>query len=403
MEAKLLAAFLQSHEALKQLLSTINHTPANFSDQGQIIFDAIQAFYENDPEASSVDKELLLEKLEARLNNDKQFERFKAIIDDFEEVSVPNVIDAYLEHCRTEVRLELSTALLQEQKDKKVRDLIDRWEALADGYFAEDVEETEVYEDVAVADILGITERKNLIPIYPHALNEKIDGGAVKGDHIVIAGRVEEGKSLFAINMACGFCRDGYRVLYVGNEDSPQRMLPRFLSRMSGLTKFELAREPEEAERIARSKGWENLIFASIPSGTFSQIEGLIDNHNPDIVIVDQLRNLSVGIEDGVQQLEKAAKGMRRIIKKHNILGISITQSNNDEARINKLVNEMCDVDSSNVGIPGQADLMIMLGSNEDFRNKNRRMINIPKNKMSGYHGYFPVSIDPALSKVRSI
>jgi hypothetical protein len=55
----------------------------------------------------------------------------------------------------------------------------------------------------------------------------------------------------------------------------------------------------------------------------------------------------------------------------------------------------MNDVEWSNTGIPGAADLMIGIGVDEEYLATNKRMLSIPKNKVNGRHGAFPVWIDP--------
>ena len=63
----------------------------------------------------------------------------------------------------------------------------------------------------------------------------------------------------------------------------------------------------------------------------------------------------------------------------------------------------MGDIDSSNTGIPAQADILIGLGANAQDVDMGRRIISLPKNKRGGNHDNFPVQVDLATSTIRSI
>ena len=64
---------------------------------------------------------------------------------------------------------------------------------------------------------------------------------------------------------------------------------------------------------------------------------------------------------------------------------------------------DLGDVDYSNTGIPGQADLMIGLGANDNHKAAGEIVISLPKNKVSAVHEAFAVSTEPHLSKILSI
>ena len=72
---------------------------------------------------------------------------------------------------------------------------------------------------------------------------------------------------------------------------------------------------------------------------------------------------------------------------------MSVTQAG--ESAQNKLVLSMGDVEWSNTGIPGAADLMIGIGLDDEYLSTDKRMLSIPKNKVNGRHGAFPTWINP--------
>jgi archaellum biogenesis ATPase FlaH len=301
------------------------------------------------------------------------------------------------------VAQELSAALLL-GRDGAARPLLERWQNLDMGEIESKNDSAEVYQGLGIEDILAPLARENLFRLWPLSLNEHTDGGACRGDHILISGRVENGKSLLSINLACGLAYDKHKVLYIGNEDSPKRMIPRFVSRFTGMTKDELRANPAAATARLDRMGYNNLIFVGLPpNSSLDQIDALVDKYQPDVVVVDQLRNVSANDNDLTKSLEKVAVGMRQLIKRRNVLGISVVQSMNNNEHINKLIGDMGDVADSKVGVPGQADLIILLGTNEEYRNRNMCMLTLAKNKLSGWHGYFPVQFIPQLSKVEDL
>ena len=102
--------------------------------------------------------------------------------------------------------------------------------------------------------------------------------------------------------------------------------------------------------------------------------------------------------ESRTQALEKAATEARNLARRRNIPVVSVTQAGDSAS--GRAILDRGDIDSSNVGIPGQADLMIGIGATGEMENQNMRTLSFPKNKLSGKHTPISVAIDPLLSKV---
>jgi hypothetical protein len=120
----------------------------------------------------------------------------------------------------------------------------------------------------------------------------------------------------------------------------------------------------------------------------------------PDMIVVDQLKNVAISEDNRALQLDKLARQVRELGIAHNCVTMSVTQAG--ESGSGKLVLGMTDVEWSNTGIPGAADLMIGIGVNEEWDNQGKRMISLPKNKINGRHGSFPVWVDPQLTAFMS-
>ena len=110
------------------------------------------------------------------------------------------------------------------------------------------------------------------------------------------------------------------------------------------------------------------------------------------------MRNIDVKSDNRVVGLERAATEARNLGKRRKVLVVSISQAGDSAS--GKRVLDRGDVDFSNVGIPGQCDLMIGLGADENMERSNLRMISLPKNKISGDHDPIVITIDPTISKV---
>jgi hypothetical protein len=92
---------------------------------------------------------------------------------------------------------------------------------------------------------------------------------------------------------------------------------------------------------------------------------------------------------------------MRKLIKKYDLVGVSVTQA--ADSATNKLVLERGDVYMSNTSLPGDADVLLGIGANDEYKGMSRRMMSLSKNKPGQCHPHFPVLVDEKLSKVISI
>jgi hypothetical protein len=79
---------------------------------------------------------------------------------------------------------------------------------------------------------------------------------------------------------------------------------------------------------------------------------------------------------------------------------VSLTQAGNSAT--DKAVVEISDIDSSKVGIPAQGDLIIAIGADQQMKASGVRIINLPKNKLSGKHEFFEAHFDTTTGVVRT-
>lgn len=396
LQRKLVAAALKDRGAFEAICATSE--PESLPDGLDTIWARVREFYERDPEATRVDADLVGAALAASALNPKRGRADADLLGSIinEEVSVENV-----KHYLHEIKLErtgmaLAAALAGRRPVDEVRSALAAYEeALAD----EDDEEADEPEDWGSV-LRASIDRSSRIPLSPRSLNQHIGGGVIKGHNITIFGRPESGKTALALTMACGFARRGMRVLYIGNEDPIRDLMIRVLSNLSDMTLDEIAQDPERAERLAYEKGAGRVFMRELAPGSIQQIEALVKRHKPDVLFVDQLRNITSGKSDNYTQLlDKNAQAVRALGKKYGMVTVSVTQAGDSAS--GRPILDQGDVDSSNTGIPGAADLMIGVGVTEALDSAGQRMLSLCKNKPGGLRATVLVSLDRFRSKMR--
>jgi archaellum biogenesis ATPase FlaH len=305
---------------------------------------------------------------------------FHTLIDGFGETSVPNLLHEVIEQKRERNSLELTQALTT-NKDEKVSELWAERELLISGDINSD-DRNNVVIAPDLKEIFKARSAENRLSVTPPQLNEALEGGFLRGHHCVLFAVTDLGKTLFSLDLARNFITNGYKVLYVCNEDPLSDLLERFLVSFTGRDKWAVRQHYDKAQALAEKLGWDRMIWAELTPGTLGEIQSLIEEHKPDVLFVDQLRNLDVGENNFVRTLEKAAQGVRKLSKAHNLVAISITQAG--DSADGKAVLGRGDIDNSNVGIPGTADLMLGIGATQDQEFNGIRTFSFPKNKVSG-------------------
>jgi KaiC/GvpD/RAD55 family RecA-like ATPase len=207
---------------------------------------------------------------------------------------------------------------------------------------------------------------------------------------VVVFARPEVGKTLFVVQLACKAARDGHRVLYLGNEEPLSRTVKRAVSCLTGKTNAEIEPRWEAALAAVRKGGLDNVIFHHLEPGTLAEVERCVRVAKPALVIIDQIRNITAEGDSSTVRMEDVQKAVRSMAAKYSFAAVSVTQAGNTAE--NKLFLDMADVDSSKTGIPGACDLMIGLGMEEGDKDRPKRGISLPKNKLGHTHEGFVVS-----------
>lgn len=397
-ESNVLSSAIKDRGAYERIETHVE--TEDLSEQGWVVWDAVQSYYRKDPDAKRCDPELLARSISRKLSSDKHRRVFNDLVLSLAErdTSVSNVVDDLLATKRAAVGQMLANSLLSGQKPNG---LLDKYRTLQE---AEDLtsEEEETRVGFSVLDL--VAERfgeDNLIAVSPSSLNRRLEGGLKPGHHVVLFARPEMGKTAMTIEMMAGFLAQDLKVLYIGNEDPIDDINMRVINRLAGMDKKEVLESPEKADLRARESGYERLFLASLAPGTPYEIERLIEAHKPHVLVIDQLRNLNMGEDNFVLSLEMAATKAREWAKRHQLVVVSVTQAGDSAS--GKATLDLGDVDYSNTGIPAQADVMIGLGANDKNKMRGEVVVSLPKNKVSGNHEWFTLVIHPHLSRLEGI
>ena len=384
LDAQLVAAAIASREAWERVNPFL--VPEDFTPQGAFWWKLIGEWYERDWQAGSVDSSALSDLGLARIPNPKHRETIMGFMGSLPApVSASNSAAVALELKRQNVGLELAAAIASHD-DKKLHRLVPLFAELRAATELRGNGRRQVRYELAapVETLFSEVGSEKRIPLYPASLNSRTAGGALPGHHIVIYGRPEIGKSTVVLNLACGFAiAGGQRVAYIGNEDQINVLKARAVGRVCGMTAQEMEQRRADAIRIYTERGGEDrLRFVQMFDGDPQDLRPLIEEFEPTVLIVDQIRNMQGANGDGMtQRLEENGQGMRRLLLEYKLIGVSVAQAG--ASAEGKAWLTMNDLDSSKTGLQGTADLLIGVGANAEMQARNQRGLSLPKNKLS--------------------
>lgn len=371
-ENKIISTICSSREAFLKLIPVVD--PNTFTDFGKSVFKEIQTYYNTDNTAQSVDLDLVKKKIiEENPKKTPLIEDYFASLP--EASSADNILRLYQEQAKAKLREELIIAL-GSNHEKKVLDLIDQ-------YLTINIEETpdELFNGVPIEELAIQFNKENLVPIYPTALNQAIGGGVPRQTQLCIFARPDVGKTTVAINVAVGAAESGYKVLYVGNEDPASKMVVRMLTRFTRKPEKDVLSGGMALYKEAVERGYKNLFFVSMHPGTYGELRKYIEKIRPDLVVIDQIRNMNFKPESMTINLEQGVIATRNLAKEFNFVSVVVTQAGN--SAVNKVVLNMEDVEWSNTGVAAQMDLMVGVGQNDPMKDARVVTLSFPKNKLT--------------------
>lgn len=372
LENKIISTIGASRESFLKLQPVADLN--SFTDYGKKVFKEIKDYYDTDAKASKVDLYLIKTRI-----LEKEPKKTGLIEDYFanlpEPSSADNILRLYEEQHKAKLREELILALSANQEPKIT--------SLFEEYLSYQIEEKqdEIFNAVSVDNLATQFSKENLIPIYPSPLNDALGGGVPRQSQVGIYARPDVGKTTTAINLSVGAAEHGFRVAYMGNEDPASVMVLRMVSRFTRRSVRDVLADREGAYRQALENGYKNLFFISAHPGTPAELYSYVDKIRPDLLVIDQIRNMKFKSEGMTVNLEQGVIFTRNLAKEFNMVSCVITQAGN--SAVDKIILDMEDCEWSNTGFAAQMDLIIGVGQNQMMKDNRMVTLSFPKNKLT--------------------
>ncbi|QIG73120.1 putative DNA helicase DnaB-like protein [Rhizobium phage RHph_N37] len=209
------------------------------------------------------------------------------------------------------------------------------------------------------------------------------------GDFGIIAARPDKGKTSFIASevshMAPQLPADK-NVLWLNNEGLGTRIIPRVWQATLNLTIPEMValdREDKlEEQYLKLMKRFDKVRIVDIHGLNNSQVELIIEQNNPGIIVYDMIDNIS-GFGEAARTdlaLEKMYQWARERSVKYETIGLATSQISNDGDGLRYPTMSM--LKDSKTGKQGACDFQIMIGAVEDKNMQTSRFMGIPKNKL---------------------
>ncbi len=268
-----------------------------------------------------------------------------------------------------------------------------------------------------VAPSMGITSPL-LAPLHPvgdgyewsiEELNIAL-GPARRGDFILVGACYEMGKTSFCLSQAIhwiiGAPPKGAAptVLILNNEEETYKLRDRCLTIATGMTGKEIEANRGKAFTKADKAGVDDhtLTFQRIHGMTARQVERIVDEVNPCVVIINRLDKVNIREKRDDSNADRYGNlGLwARNLAATGRLVLGIVQVGSEAAGLRKVYGNH--IYGSKTLIQGEADAIILLGG--EGPDDPIRGINIPKNKLVGgprsiessRHAYCEVTFDAA-------
>ena len=173
----------------------------------------------------------------------------------------------------------------------------------------------------------------------------------------------------------------------------------RAISCFTGLNKEQIVDDIDAAHEDW-SKIKDNIKMIDTVDWTIEDIDSHCEKHKPDIIVIDQLDKINVTgtFARTDEKLRKIYTNIREIAKRRDCAVIAISQASAEADNRNSISFDM--MENSKTGKAAEADLIIGIGNRtSNDPTNNTRVLNISKNKITGWHGDPSCVIDKYISR----
>ena len=261
--------------------------------------------------------------------------------------------------------------------------------------------------DAVTNDVVELLEQLNVVSKWQFNLTSLKDnvGGIGPGNLMIAFARPEVGKTAFWVSLCAapnGFAEQGAKIHAFINEEPAVRTQMRAISCFTGYNREQIIENIEDTQ-LEWVKIKDNIKMIDTVDWSLDDIDSHCEKYKPDIIIVDQLDKVNVKgtFARTDEKLRAIYTGAREIAKRRDCVVIAISQASADADNKDHISFAM--MENSKTGKAAEADLIIGIGcgrySRTDDQDNGSRILNISKNKITGYHGTPICIIDRYLSK----
>ena len=223
-------------------------------------------------------------------------------------------------------------------------------------------------------------------------LKNNIDGIG-PGNLMIVFARPEVGKTAFWVSLVSapqGFAEQGAKIHAFINEEPAVRTQMRAISCFTGYNREQISENIVDTQ-LEWAKIKDNIKMIDTIDWTISDLDRHCEKYEPDIVIIDQLDKINVSgtFARTDEKLRAIYTGAREIAKRRNCVVIAMSQASADADNRDFISFSM--MENSKTGKAAEADLIIGIGCGQYSRTGDQdngsRILNIGKNKITGWHG----------------
>ena len=227
-------------------------------------------------------------------------------------------------------------------------------------------------------------------------------GGIGPGNLMIAFARPETGKTAFWVSLVSapyGFAEQGAKVHAFINEEPAVRTQMRAISSFTGLNKEQIVEDVDKAhDEWIKIK--DNIKMIDTVDWSMDDIDSHCEKHKPDIIVIDQLDkvNMKGTYARTDEKLRAIYTSAREIAKRRECVVIAISQASADAHNRDHISFDM--MENSKTGKAAEADLIIGIGNRaSNDPTNNSRVLNISKNKITGWHGDPSCLLDKYISR----
>ena len=260
------------------------------------------------------------------------------------------------------------------------------------------------WEDISLDTILSMTDLESQWTFNIPTLVRKVEG--INAGHLIEVGaRPNTGKTSFHASLVAGpngFAWQGAKTVVLCNEEGYHRVAHRYITAATGMDKFEIAKNKQQAMQIF-DRIRDKVMFKDATGRDMAWVESVCKSYKPDIVILDMGDKFARtgGYARPDEALKANAIYARQIAKQQNCAIFYMSQLSAEAE--GKVVLNQAMMEGSRTGKAAEADLMIMISKNPTVEGQdeedNQRHINIVKNKLSGWHGIVHTDLEYKIAR----